>query len=275
MPPDDLVGGATRLFGIVGDPVAQVRTPAVLTARLRALGHDAILLPFHAPADRFETVVEGLMALRNLDGLVFTIPFKGRAMAFADEVGPEAEAGGGINALARRADGRWSGEMFDGLGCLAALREAGYDPAGRRVLLIGAGGAGTSIGLAVARTGPARMRIADTDPARAVSLAGRIRTLAPDLPVEIGAADPAGADMILNASPMGMADRPDSPLSGPIERKAVVFDAVAKPAETRLMADARAAGAHVVGGEAMIRGQSGLILEFLLNQHNERYGDST
>src|SRR3954447_20554374 len=98
----DYVRGATRLFGIVGHPIKQVRSPEMFTAAFRARGLDAILIPLHVAPDAFNTCLAGLMRLANLDGLIFTIPFKARALELAGTLGAQAEIVGAINALARR-----------------------------------------------------------------------------------------------------------------------------------------------------------------------------
>ena len=97
-----LVNGATRLIGIVGDPVAQVRSPEPATnSRLTELGANALLVPLHVPADRFETAMPALLQFGNLAGIVFTVPFKQRALAFANEIRPAGVEAGAINAMRR------------------------------------------------------------------------------------------------------------------------------------------------------------------------------
>lgn len=265
----DWLTGATRLFGIVGDPIAQVRSPEIVSTALQVRGMDAVLLPIHARPDDFDTVMAGLKRIANLDGLILTLPYKARGLDHSDTIGPEAQAGGGINALRRGPDGRWHGEMFDGLGCLAALHGAGVSPAGRRILLVGAGGAGAAIACAIARQRPACLRIAEIDSARAATLQRQIAQISPDLPVDLGPADPAGFDLVINASPLGMAGCPQSPLLRPVTAGTTVFDVVAKPDETLLMAQARAAGALAIGGAAMIRGQVNLIADFFAQTIDE------
>lgn len=265
----DWLTGATRLFGIVGDPIAQVRSPHIVSEALQARGLNAVLLPVHARPDDFDAVMAGLKRIANLDGLILTLPYKGRGLDHIDSIGPEAKAGGGINAMRRTADGRWHGEMFDGLGGLAALHGAGVSPTGKRVLLIGAGGAGAAIALAIALQNPACLRIAEIDPGRAAALVQQIAQIAPDLLVDLGPADPSGFDVVINASPLGMADCPQSPLLRPVNATTIVFDVVAKPDETLLMADARARGALAIGGAAMIRGQVNLIADFFAHKLDE------
>ncbi len=271
----DWISGATRLFGIIGDPISQVRSPEMMTAELQARGVNAILVPVHVPSAKFDDCLSGLKSVANFDGFILTIPFKSRAIGHVDTQGPEARAGGGINAMVRCADGTWKGEMFDGLGCLAALQGAGHSPQGRSVLLVGAGGAGSAIGLAVARRQPSHMCLSEVHPEKAEALAARIAAVAPGLAVEIGPPDPTGFDLVINASPMGLANRPQSPLIAPVAAGAVVFDAVANPAETRMMSEARACGASVVGGSEMIRGQVDLIVDFLLSTRNQFERDMT
>src|SRR5690242_8301554 len=160
----DYVCGATRIFGIVGDPIAQVRSPEMFTAEFRRRGLDAILVPLHVLPDDFEACLEGLRRLRNLDGLIFTIPYKARALALAAQLGPQAQVVGAINALARDGD-NWKGEIFDGLGCVEAFVRRGIPIANRRLMLIGAGGAGSAVGVAMAHERPAFMRVFDLDTA--------------------------------------------------------------------------------------------------------------
>src|SRR6478609_6629274 len=97
----DYVSGRTRLYGIVGDPIVQVRSPEMFSATFRRRGLEAIMVPLHVAPDAFEPTLRGLMALRNLDGLVFTIPFKVRAVPLASALGAQATTVGAINALAR------------------------------------------------------------------------------------------------------------------------------------------------------------------------------
>ena len=145
----DYVSGKTRVFGIVGHPIEQVRSPEMFTAEFRRRGHDAILVPMHVLPDDFDAAMPQLLRLRNLGGLVFTIPFKVRACAFADELGDQARVVGAINALAKGADGHWHADIFDGLGCVEAFRRREIGFTGKRVMLLGAGGAGSAIGVAI------------------------------------------------------------------------------------------------------------------------------
>src|ERR1700722_14949410 len=178
----DYISGETRIFGIVGHPIAQVRSPEMVTAELLRRGRDAILIPIDVFPQDFDACLEQLMRVANLDGLIFTIPFKQAACRLASALGEQARSVGAINALARGREG-WVGEVFDGLGCVEAFRRAGHSFANQRVMLIGAGGA---IAFAVAAAGPRSLRIFDIDAERASRLAASIAELNPDIDARLG-----------------------------------------------------------------------------------------
>jgi shikimate dehydrogenase len=258
----DLVSGRTRVFGIVGDPVEQVRSPEMFTAEFRRLGRDAVLLPIHVrPAD-FDACVSGLLKVANLDGLIFTIPYKARALPLADAVGPNAEIVGAINALARAASG-WKADIFDGLGCVEAFRRRGVEFANKRVMLLGAGGAGSAIAVAVAFEHPKSLRIYDPDAARAEALMAKVKRVDAQIEVTTGAPTIAGIDVLLNASPVGMLDDARLPLEVErLPRELTVFDAIVTPERTPLLALAGACGCATIGGREMMRGQIDAMVDF-------------
>jgi shikimate dehydrogenase len=260
-----LINGATRLIGIVGDPVAQVRSPEFYNPRLARSGADVVLVPLHVPAEAFEHVMPGLLQLGNLAGLILTVPFKQRAAAFADHILPTARQVGAINAMRRDGDGRWTADMFDGTGLVRALETMGAPPAGKRVLLLGAGGAGRAIALSLASAGAAALMLYDLNPARLATLAADIARFYPHCPVATAAvATAAGHDIVINATPVGMAagDGLPAPL-GPFDSGSLVFDIVPKPDVTPLMAHAAAASCRVGGGRLMVDGQVAAVLDFL------------
>src|SRR6185437_12144579 len=114
--PERIVDGATRIFAIIGEPIAQVKSPAAITKRFRAAGRNALLIPLNIPTAHFDDVMRGLKALANFDGYVVTIPHKERVMAHVDRLLPIASAVGAANVARRERDGSWSGEMYDGEG---------------------------------------------------------------------------------------------------------------------------------------------------------------
>jgi shikimate dehydrogenase len=261
----DYIGGRTRLFGIVGHPIEQVRSPEMFTAEFRRREHDAILVPLHVLPDDFDATLPALMRLHNLDGLVFTIPYKVRACGLASELGVQAQSVGAINALARGSDGRWRGEIFDGLGCVEAFRRRGILLAGMRIAMIGAGGAGAAVGVAIAGQGPRSMRVYDLDPARAEALAGRIRAADPAVDVAVAPPSIEDADVLLNVSPVGMLGDARLPIDvDALPSRLTVFDAVVKPDRTPLIELAAACGCTTVMGREMMRGQVSRMVDFFL-----------
>ncbi len=259
-----IVDGATRLFGIIGDPIVQVGSPRLYTERFRAAGRNAILVPFHVLPDRFEETVRGLKALANLDGLVVTVPYKARIVPFVDRLMPMGERVGAINVMRRDRDGKWTGDMFDGRGLVEAVRRAGHRLEGRRVMLIGAGGVGSAISVALAEAGAASITISDVEPTRAKALADRVARLFPACRATAGVPTAEGHDMIVNASPVGMAaaDGMPAPL-GPLAPSTLVFDVVVKSEPTPLMRHARSFGCPTFGGYAMMETQVDEAIAFL------------
>jgi shikimate dehydrogenase len=241
----------------------QVRSPEMVTWALQRRGLDAVLVPIHVHEAEFEQVLPQLMRVANLDGLVFTIPFKQRASALAATLGPQARAIGAINALARGADGRWHGEIFDGLGCVEALRRAGVAVGGARAMLMGLGGAGTAIAAALAAERPALLRIFDLDAARCERSAAMLRAASPATEVVVGPPVVDGMDLLLNATPVGMLDDARLPIEVPrLPASLVVFDAIVMPERTPLLAFAESQGCRTVRGREMMRGQISRIVDF-------------
>jgi len=258
----DYVSGRTRLLGIIGDPIVQVKSPEIFTAELRRRGHEAMVVPLHVPPPHFDACLAGLMHLGNLDGLIFTIPYKARASALATTLGEQARIIGAINALAR--DGEtWKGEIFDGLGCVEAFRRRGHAIAGRRIMLLGAGGAGSAIAAAVASQNPHSLDIFDVDAARARALVDRIKAAMPGASVRPSPAHASDIDILMNATPVGMLEDARLPLQiESLFSNIIVFDVVVKPERTPLLRLAESSGCPIVTGREMMLGQMSRMLEF-------------
>jgi shikimate dehydrogenase len=258
------IDGNTRLLAIIGDPIAQVRSPDIYNPRIAAAGGNAVLVPMRIPVANFDTAIKGIMAVENLAGLVVTYPHKERVLPYARRVGRIGQAVGAINVLRRDADGGWSGDMFDGAGLIGALAGLGQSARGRRVLLLGAGGAGSAIAVALAAEGAATIGIFDLDGARAAALAHRVETHFPDCRASAAEPDVAGFDLLINATPVGMA--PDfalAPFRGSLHPGLTVIDIVPKPETTALLKLARDTGRPCTNGEAMVSGQADAVLGFL------------
>jgi shikimate dehydrogenase len=265
----DYISGKTRLFGIVGHPIEQVRSPEMITAEFRRRRRDALLVPLHVLPEDFDACLPQLMRLHNLDGLVFTIPYKVRASVLTRDLGEQALAVGAINALARRAGGGWRADIFDGIGCVEAFRRRGMGLAGKCVQVLGAGGAGSAIGVAVAAERPRALRVFDVDAARAQELVDRIARANPGIVVTAGLASAAefarGIDILINATPVGMLGDARLPVAlDALPRGLVVLDAIVKPERTPLLAFAAQCGCTILHGREMMRGQIARMVDFFL-----------
>lgn len=258
--------GATRVFFIVGDPVAQVKSPAGVTEMLRAHGADAIVVPAHvAPAD-LPVWVAATTRMRNVDGILVTVPHKFAAAQLCTDTSPAARSIGAVNVMRRHAAGGWYGDMVDGSGYVAGLRKAGLEPAGLRALLVGAGGAGSAIAHALVDAGVAALALHEADDGRREALAHKLAIYGAPRPTH-GSADPSGYDLVINATPMGM--QPGDPLPIEVEKlcaSTFVGDVVTLPAVPPLIAAARARGCRTMTGAGMFEAVRDLIVDFYLNE---------
>ncbi len=258
-----MITGATRLYVILGDPIAKVRSPETFNAAFDRHGIDAVMLPFETAPAGLAAAVAGLKGARNLDGLVFTMPHKAAAVALVDEVSEGGRLVGGINAARREPSGRWRGDMFDGAGFVGGMRRQGHDPRGRRAALIGAGGAGRAIAFALAAAGVAGLSVHDLDPAKAVQHAADLLRAHPALPARAGAPRPGEFDLLVNATPAGM--QAGDPLPWPVDELrpgAIVGDDTTKPELTPFLAAARERGCAVLTGRDMVEGQLAALFRF-------------
>jgi shikimate dehydrogenase len=258
------IRGSTRLYAIIGDPIAQVKSPEVLNPRFAAAGMDAVLVPVNLRPERFEETVGGLMAVGNLDGIIATVPYKARIMPFIDNVLPAAAVVGAANALRREADGRWSGDMFDGRGLVRGLGEASVALAGRRIMLVGAGGVGSAIAVALAEAGAATITIFDIDAGRAEALARRVAAAFPACAVRAGPVEIPAHDTLVNATPIGMAPEDGLPMAldglGP---EIIAIDVIHKrEGATPFLDRARALGCRIFDGHVMLNGQAEELVQF-------------
>jgi len=257
------INGATRLYGIMGNPIAQVRSPETFTQAYATAGINAVMLPIQILPENFELCVKGLMALGNLDGLIVTVPYKARMVAFADRLGDTASCIGALNALRREADGTWTGDMFDGAGFIVGAQRKGYVLAKRRVALFGAGGAGSAIACGLVAAGVESIAIIDPNAERVETLAKALRRTFPTCDVRPAAGAPAGSNMIVNASTVGM--RPGDGLPGDIgtvTADTLIGDVINTDAKTPMIELALRYGCPYVAGKDMHAGQGEALLAF-------------
>jgi shikimate dehydrogenase len=250
------INGETRVTGLIGDPVGHTRSPAILNAAFEAAGLNWVYVAFPARAGRGAHAVKAARDLR-LAGLTVTMPHKTDAAWACDELTPEAMALNAVNVVTVHDDGRILGASTDGLGLVRALADEGVDPAGRRALVLGAGGAARAITLALGNAGAdvtvaARRRDAADS---AAGLVGRARS------VSLADADPAAFDVVVHATPVGM--RGEAPVIDPdrLNPAQLLVDTIYHPMETPLLAAARARGVPCANGLGMLVHQAALAFE--------------
>ncbi len=235
----DRIGPQTRLFGLIGSPTEHSSSPAVHNRAFAEQDLDACYLPLEV------TDLADFMAAWawDLDAVSVTMPLKQQILPYLDQVEPGVDA---VNTVLRR-DGQLHGSNTDGPGALEALREAGVP--GHSALILGAGGAARTIGSSLRAAG-VELTVCARRPEQAAGLQATV------LPWDARA--DVTADWLINTTPIGMApEAAASPMpASALQRFKLVFDAVYKPAQTRLLADAEAAGCAIVSGQRMFDAQA-------------------
>ena len=259
-----MITGHTRLYGIIGHPIGHVRVPMTFNERFEQGRIDAVSLPFDATPGNFAAVVRGLRGLENLGGFVVTAPHKQAMVALCDEVVGEAKLVGAVNTVRRDPDGRLVGELFDGSGFVRGLQAQGHTVTGKRVFLLGAGGAGNALGFALARAGAASITIHNRTLSRAEDLAARIARAYPGCDAKVGPKDANGFDIAANATSVGLRD--DDPVSfdvSGLHPRTLVTEVIMKPERTALIVAAAARGCPTQQGRHMLDYQMDLMFDFL------------
>jgi shikimate dehydrogenase len=248
-----MIGGATKLYPVLGSPVAQVRAPAVYNPYFEKAGIDAVVVPIEVPEAVYPAYLRTLLTAPNIPGAMITVPHKRVTLEVVDDASAEARIAGACNAVVRRADGSLYGELFDGAGFVRGLAKAGFDPRTKRCLIVGAGGVGAAIAAALAKAGVAAICLCDVEAQSSTSLAARIARYYPDVDVTVGSNDAGGYDLVVNGTPLGM--KPTDPLPIDLARvapSALVADAVMKPDMTALLEAALARGCAIQRGREML-----------------------
>ena len=247
-------------LGIIGYPIGHSISPVFQQAALDHLGIDATYRAHEIAPEEVAGFVSGLRSPGVL-GINVTVPHKEAVIPHIDEVDEWASSAGAVNTIVNR-DGRLTGHNTDGSGFLRSLREAGgFDPTGKRVLTLGAGGAARGVVLALVRQQVGHLTIANRTVERAERLAelaraGDVEAVAIGLSGSEVREAAASADLIVNCTTIGMSHGPDeqgSPLSREqIPSTTLVNDLVYNPLETPLLREAVAAGASCLGGIHML-----------------------
>ena len=201
-----------------------------------------------------------------MDGIVVTIPHKFACAAHCTDLSPRSKFLGAVNIIRRTAEGGFYGDMLDGLGFVAAIRGKGGEPRGMRALLIGAGGAGSAIALALVDNGVASLAIHDEDHARRDTLIQSLQSLG-KAPVTSGSSDPAGFQLVANASPAGMRAGDPHPIDvSKLSPATFAACVITQPDPAPWLVAARHRGCACSNGVDMYHAEQAMMLDFLLGQ---------
>ncbi|MBV2143405.1 shikimate dehydrogenase [Falsochrobactrum sp. TDYN1] len=259
-----MITGKSAIYFMLSNPIKHVKSPGMFNKLFAEEGIDAIMTPVSFDPADFDAAWRYFKAMTNLKGMIISVPFKAQAAAAADILNPRAERVGTANAIIRDADGRLRADNFDGAGFLEGMRRSGHDLESKTVLLVGAGGAGGSIGFCIAEAGAASLTICDIDSDRAQNLGKRIAATFPACQVRTGAPDPTGHHVVVNATPIGL--KPGDPLPLQVERLTpdmTVVDIIMDPRETALLKHAKSIGCRIQYGQPMMDCQMELLADFL------------
>jgi len=258
-----MVDGKTILIAHLGYPTATFKAPMIFNPYFEKAGINAAVMTMGVKAEDYEALFRPLFRLTNIRGALITMPHKVTTAALLDEVSTAVKVAGSCNAILRRADGTLLGDMFDGEGFVRAIKRKGFKPAGKRVLVVGSGGVGSAIAASFAETGVACIGLFDVNCGSMTALSQRLRTHYPKIETKTGSNDPAGYDVVVNATPLGMIARDPMPMDvSRIAATTLVGDVVMKQEMTAFLSAAKAKGCPVQVGIEMLFEQIPAYLEF-------------
>jgi shikimate dehydrogenase len=258
-----MIRGSTSLIAHIGWPTHTFKSPMIYNPYFEAAEIDAVVVPMGCQPPNYAGFLQALFTLENVRGALVTMPHKVATVPLLDEASPAVRIAGSCNAVRRAADGRLQGDMFDGEGFVRGLRRKGCRLEGARALVVGTGGVGSAIAASLAGAGVAALSLYDSRPASAQGLAERLVAHYPRLQVRTGDADPAGHDIVVNATPLGMNEGDAMPMDvARISRDAFVGEVVMKAEMTAFLQAVRARGCRFQVGSDMLFEQIPAYLEY-------------
>ncbi len=257
------IDGHTRVIAHLGHPTHSFKAPLIYNPYFAAEGINAVVVPLDCPAGALDALLPPLMAAPNVLGALITMPHKVGVVHLLDEVSRTARVAGACNAVKRLPDGRLIGDMFDGEGFVRGVQRKGLTLAGASALVVGSGGVGSAIAASLAAAGVARLDLFDLQPAAANGLRERLLAAYPALRVRVGERDPAGFDLVVNATPLGMEPGDALPLDvNRLDPHTFVGEVVMRERITAFLAAAQARGCRVQVGTDMLFEQIPAYLAF-------------
>ncbi|MFZ2736686.1 MAG: ThiF family adenylyltransferase [Burkholderiaceae bacterium] len=258
-----MIDGNTELIAHIGYPTHAFRAPLIYNPWFDAKGINAIVVPMACQSPDYPAFLRSVFQLANIRGALITMPHKVSTVALLDDVLPAAAIAGACNAIRRLPDGRLQGDMFDGEGFVRGLQRKGLQLKSATALVVGNGGVGSAIAASLAAAGVSRLGLYDLNSASTQGLAQRLARHYPQLQIEQGSNDPAGFELVVNATPLGMNQGDAMPLD--VSRLAAsswVGEVVMKTEMTAFLLAAQAQGCRIQLGSDMLFEQIPAYLEF-------------
>jgi shikimate dehydrogenase len=258
-----MITGNTELIAHIGFPTHAFKAPMIYNPWFEQAGINAIVVPMGCQVQDYPDFLRAVFKLTNIRGALITMPHKVATVGLLDEVLPTAAIAGACNAVRRLPDGRLQGDMFDGEGFVRGVLRKGLVLKGARALVVGSGGVGRAIAASLAAAGIGAISVFDVHAASATGLGERLRQHYPALQVDTGDNDPAGFDLVVNATPMGMNPGDAMPMDvSRIAASTFVGEVVMKTEMTAFLAAAQARGCRIQVGSDMLFEQIPVYLEF-------------
>ena len=243
------INGNTELIAHIGYPTHAFKSPLIYNPYFEQAGINALVVPMGCQSEHYPAFLKSVFNLNNIRGALITMPHKVTTVALLDEVTPTVKVAGACNAVKRNRDGRLVGDMFDGAGFVRGVQRKGFELKGKRVLVVGSGGVGSAIAASLAAAEIASISLFDIHTASAESLGERLRQHYPQIEVRCGSNDPAGHDLVVNATPMGMNEGDPLPMDvSRISPQAFVGEVVMRTEITAFLKAAQDRGCRVQVG---------------------------
>ena len=262
-----LVTGTTAVVAIIGNPIVQVKSPGAMNQYFADHGQNSVLVPMEIAPDAIPGFVAMVRNWTNCKGIIVTVPYKQVVAPLLDKLTPRAARFSTVNVFRREPDGSLIGEMFDGVGFIAAAARHGIDPAGKRAAVVGAGGVACAIANSLCETGVAHLAIQDLDTAKQNALIDKLRDAFPAIEIVAGVTETANLDILVNGTPVGMNGDPRLPLSDTVlaglTGRCFVADVVTAPTMTPFLTLAKQRGCTIQTGLEMTETQMNALAAFM------------
>jgi shikimate dehydrogenase len=258
-----IINGNTEFVAHIGFPTHAFKAPMIYNPWFVKCGVNAVVLPMGCKPEDYPVFLRSIFKLSNIRGALITMPHKVTTVGLLDEVSPTAAIAGACNAVRLSPEGKLQGDMFDGEGFVRGLLRKGCVLNGARVLVAGCGGVGSAIAASLATCGVATISLFDTRDELQRGLGERLKNHYPALQIAVGSNDPAGFDVVVNATPLGMSAGDPMPMDvNRIDVNTFVGEVVMKSEMTAFLDAVRARGCRFQIGSDMLFEQIPAYLEY-------------